>query len=101
MSVRVKKVLFIAWIVACTVASIYFAVVLIKNTSIAIEQLSYYKAPDAAEVFPGMDIQGFINSQTQGITQNICLIVFLALLYASFLALAVPKTIALFRNHEL
>ena len=51
----VKKVFLIAWVVACTAAFIYFAVVLIKYTSNAIEQLSYYKAPNAAEVFPGID----------------------------------------------
>ncbi len=97
----VKKVFLIAWVVACTAAFIYFAVVLIKYTSNAIEQLSYYKAPNAAEVFPGMDIENFIKSQTQGITQNICLLAFLVAVYTSFLALAIPKAIALFRNHEL
>lgn len=97
----VKKVLLLAWLIVCTVAFVYFATVLIKYTSIAIEQLSYYKAPNAAEVFPGMDIDSFIKSQTQGIAQNISLIIFLAAIYASFLALAVPKTVALFRNHEL
>lgn len=96
-----KKIILIAWLVVCTTAFVYFFIMLIKSTSIGIEQLSYYKVPNAAEIYPGLDVERFIASQMKGIINNICLIIFLAVIYISFLALAIPKVIALFRNHKL
>ena len=93
-----KKVLLIAWLAVCTAAFIYFSIVLIKHTSIAVEQLSYYEVPNAAEIFPGMDIERYVAEQTQGIEQNICLIVFIFVLYGSFVALTIPKIVSLFHK---
>lgn len=93
-----KKVLLIAWLAVCTVAFVYFAIVLIKHTGIAIEQLADFKAPNAAEIYPDMNVQSYVQSQQQGITQNILLIVLLFVLYGSFAALIIPKIVSLFHK---
>lgn len=101
MKKTVIRVLFLVWLVALTAAFIYFEVVLISATSTAFTQLADYKVPNASEIHIGVDIAAHIDLVTAGIAQNICLIAFLAVLFASFLAFAIPKMIALFRNHEL
>lgn len=93
----VRRVLLIAWLVACVAVCVYMFVLYAINLNLTLDIIAQYKNPMYVENLGQAWVDKQLHALHIAIMRSCLSMVFLVLVLASLVALIVPKIIAAFR----